>query len=81
MYFTAGQQIGILRDRAMFSDSIALRKRAIIELAGFGLAAFPAIQEVIDSLTASKDDDYIFLDRFCRNLIAEIEVLSCSQHY
>jgi hypothetical protein len=73
VYFTEEQQIRILRDEAMFSDSTALRKRAIVELSGFGVAAIPAIQEVIDSMTAKKDDDCIFLENFCRTVITDIE--------
>jgi hypothetical protein len=75
-YFTAEQQIAILKDRAIFSDSIALRKRAIIELSAFGQAALSALQEVIDSESANTNDAGIFIGRFCRNAMDKIVVLN-----
>lgn len=68
-FFTEEQDIKILVDQAIFSDSRAARTRAVNQLAlNYGAKARPALLEILESVP-SGDDGF---KAFCLSIIAKL---------
>jgi hypothetical protein len=68
-FFTEEQDIKILVDQAIFSDSMAARTRAVNQLASnYGERARPALMEILDSIPSSDGG----FKAFCLSIIAKL---------
>lgn len=65
--FATPQQMKLLRDKALFSDSDYIKFKAIRELSEYGRDAIPIIVEIADTSNAS-------LKKLCQETIARIEL-------
>jgi hypothetical protein len=67
--FTDEQDIKILTDQAIFSDSMAARTRAVNQLAlNYRMKAMPALKEILGSIPSSEE----IFKAFCVNAIAKV---------
>ena len=70
MFLTEDQIMKILKDEAMFSDSISTRTRAVRQLANnYGFRAVPFITEVIETIPHNDNG----FRAFCVQSIAKIK--------
>jgi hypothetical protein len=67
--FTEEQDIKILVDQAIFSDSMAARTRAVNQLAlNYGMKAMPALKDILSSIPSGED----VFRAFCVNAISKL---------
>jgi hypothetical protein len=67
--FTEEQDIKILVDQAIFSDSMAARTRAVNQLTlNYGMKAMPALKDILSSIPSSEDA----FKAFCVNAISKL---------
>ena len=67
--FTDEQDIKLLTDQAIFSDSMAARTRAVNQLAlNYRMKAMPALKEILNSIPSSEE----MFKAFCVNAIAKV---------
>jgi hypothetical protein len=67
--FTEEQDIKILVDQAIFSDSMAARTRAVNQLAlNYGMKAMPALKDILGSIPSGED----VFRAFCVNAISKL---------
>lgn len=71
-FFTTEQQILLLKDQALFSDSPVARIRALKDLTKHGINAIPVMEETLDSLPATD----VEFRKFCTNAICEIKMMN-----
>lgn len=68
--FTDEQDIKILIDQAIFSDSMAARTRAVNQLAlNYGSKAMPALKEILESIPAGDKG----FKNFCLSAIGKLQ--------
>ena len=67
--FTEEQDIKILIDQAIFSDSMAARTRAVNQLAlNYGMKAMPALNDILNSIPSGEE----VFKAFCVNAISKL---------
>ena len=67
--FTEEQDIKILTDQAIFSDSMAARTRAVNQLTlAYGMKAMPALKDILSTIPLGED----VFKAFCVNAIAKL---------